>query len=97
MRTYKQIGIKDSTGITRFDWLAGKTPSSARHLRHVCACFHDAALHEVEKEPAYWDAQARATLGAALRLRPRDYQARNIILFLGDGRSQCCHTADSAR
>ncbi|XP_056894070.1 alkaline phosphatase, intestinal, tandem duplicate 1 [Takifugu flavidus] len=44
-----------------------------------------ATLHELEKEPAYWDAQARATLGAALRLRPRDHQARNLILFLGDG------------
>uniref|UniRef100_A0A3B4H0R8 Alkaline phosphatase n=1 Tax=Pundamilia nyererei TaxID=303518 RepID=A0A3B4H0R8_9CICH len=43
-----------------------------------------AALYEIEKEPAYWDAQARATLDAALRLRPREHQAKNIILFLGD-------------
>lgn len=54
----------------------------------LCACFPEAAARELEKEPAYWDAQARATLGAALKLRPRDHQARNIILFLGDGRSQ---------
>lgn len=52
----------------------------------VCVCF-GAALYELEKEPAYWDAQARATLDAALKLRPRDHQAKNIILFLGDGRS----------
>lgn len=51
--------------------------------------FQEAALHELEKEPSYWDAQARATLGAALKLRPRDHQAKNIILFLGDGRSYC--------
>lgn len=56
----------------------------------VCVCFHGAALYEREKEPAYWDAQARATLDAALKLRPRDHQAKNIILFLGDGRS-CYH------
>lgn len=53
-------------------------------------CFHRAALYDLEKEPAYWDAQARATLDAALKLRPRHHQAKNIILFLGDGRS-CYH------
>lgn len=89
MRTYKQILIKHSTSIMHFDWLAGKTLRSAHHLWHFCICFHDTALHELEKEPAYWDAQARETLGAALKLRPRDHQARNMILFLGDGRLQC--------
>lgn len=49
--------------------------------------FPGTALHELEREPAYWDAQARATLDAALKLRPRDHQAKNLILFLGDGRS----------
>uniref|UniRef100_A0A3B4WDF2 Alkaline phosphatase n=1 Tax=Seriola lalandi dorsalis TaxID=1841481 RepID=A0A3B4WDF2_SERLL len=43
------------------------------------------ALYELEKEPAYWDAQARATLDAALKLHPRNHRAKNIILFLGDG------------
>ncbi|CAK6968789.1 alkaline phosphatase%2C intestinal, tandem duplicate 1 isoform X1 [Scomber scombrus] len=44
-----------------------------------------AELNEREKEPSYWDAQARATLDAALKLRPQEHQAKNIILFLGDG------------
>ncbi|CAL8309769.1 unnamed protein product [Lota lota] len=43
------------------------------------------ALQEREKEPAYWDAQARDTLVAALKLRPREHRAKNLILFLGDG------------
>uniref|UniRef100_A0AAQ4Q6X2 Alkaline phosphatase n=1 Tax=Gasterosteus aculeatus aculeatus TaxID=481459 RepID=A0AAQ4Q6X2_GASAC len=43
------------------------------------------ALYELEREPAYWDAQAKATLDAALKLRPREHQAKNLILFLGDG------------
>ncbi|CAL8272581.1 unnamed protein product [Arctogadus glacialis] len=43
------------------------------------------ALYEREKEPAYWDAQARDTLVAALKLRPREHRAKNLILFLGDG------------
>ncbi|CAL8252976.1 unnamed protein product [Merluccius merluccius] len=43
------------------------------------------ALQEREKEPAYWDAQARDTLAAALKLRPREHRAKNLILFLGDG------------
>ncbi|XP_069008995.1 alkaline phosphatase, intestinal, tandem duplicate 1 [Embiotoca jacksoni] len=42
-------------------------------------------LHELEREPGYWDAQAKKTLEAALTLRPREHQAKNIILFLGDG------------
>lgn len=49
-------------------------------------CFLKVVLHELEKEPAYWDAQARDTLDAALKLRPREHRAKNIILFLGDGR-----------
>lgn len=56
----------------------------------ICVCFHGAALYELEKEPGYWDAQARATLDAALKLHPRKYRAKNIILFLGDGMS-CYH------
>ncbi|KAL7397590.1 hypothetical protein ABVT39_024667 [Epinephelus coioides] len=49
------------------------------------ATMESQALYELEREPAYWDAQARATLDAALKLRPREHQAKNIILFLGDG------------
>ncbi|KAM3876368.1 alkaline phosphatase, intestinal, tandem duplicate 1 [Diretmus argenteus] len=44
-----------------------------------------AVQYEREKEPAYWDAQARETLDAALKLRPWEHRAKNIILFLGDG------------
>ncbi|KAF3690801.1 Intestinal-type alkaline phosphatase 1 [Channa argus] len=50
-----------------------------------CATMESQALYELEKEPAFWDAQAKATLDAALKLHPRKYQAKNIILFLGDG------------
>uniref|UniRef100_A0A672YRC1 Alkaline phosphatase n=1 Tax=Sphaeramia orbicularis TaxID=375764 RepID=A0A672YRC1_9TELE len=49
------------------------------------SCMNLPDLYEREKEPAYWDAQARATLDAALKLRPREHRAKNIILFLGDG------------
>lgn len=51
-------------------------------------CRHWAVLYDLERDPSYWDAQARETLDAALKLRPRDHQAKNIILFLGDGRSR---------
>ncbi|XP_019904309.1 alkaline phosphatase, intestinal, tandem duplicate 1 isoform X2 [Esox lucius] len=43
------------------------------------------ANQEKEREPAYWNAQAKETLQAALRLRPLTHRAKNIILFLGDG------------
>ncbi|XP_035504740.2 alkaline phosphatase, intestinal, tandem duplicate 1 [Scophthalmus maximus] len=49
------------------------------------AAVESQARYELEKEPAYWDAQAKATLDAALKLRPRNHQAKNVILFLGDG------------
>ncbi|KAF3835222.1 hypothetical protein F7725_027780 [Dissostichus mawsoni] len=54
-------------------------------LAVVRAAMESQALYALEKEPAYWDAQARATLEAALKLRPREHQAKNLILFLGDG------------
>ncbi|XP_061682021.1 intestinal-type alkaline phosphatase-like isoform X2 [Syngnathoides biaculeatus] len=49
------------------------------------AAVESQVLYDHEREPAYWDAQAKATLDAALKLRPREYQAKNLILFLGDG------------
>uniref|UniRef100_A0A146ZXB8 Alkaline phosphatase n=1 Tax=Fundulus heteroclitus TaxID=8078 RepID=A0A146ZXB8_FUNHE len=49
------------------------------------AAMDSQALHELEKDPSYWDANAKATLDAALKLHPRQHRAKNIILFLGDG------------
>ncbi|KAM4740048.1 uncharacterized protein FYW61_004305 [Anableps anableps] len=49
------------------------------------ATMDNQALHELEKDPSYWDAKAKATLDAALKLHPRQHRAKNIILFLGDG------------
>ncbi|XP_072295248.1 alkaline phosphatase, intestinal, tandem duplicate 1 [Eucyclogobius newberryi] len=46
---------------------------------------HDQEGYDYERDPAYWDAQARDTLDAALKLRPLEHRAKNIILFLGDG------------
>ncbi|XP_062412958.1 alkaline phosphatase, intestinal, tandem duplicate 1 [Sardina pilchardus] len=43
------------------------------------------AQAELEKEPEYWNAQARGSLEAALRLQPQAHRAKNLILFLGDG------------
>ncbi|XP_062869430.1 intestinal-type alkaline phosphatase 1-like [Trichomycterus rosablanca] len=40
---------------------------------------------EWEADPSYWNLQAKKTLDAALRLRPRAHRAKNIVLFLGDG------------
>ncbi|XP_069053405.1 intestinal-type alkaline phosphatase 1-like [Lepisosteus oculatus] len=38
-----------------------------------------------EKDPAYWNTQAKETLQAALKMKPISHRAKNIILFLGDG------------
>uniref|UniRef100_A0A673LRX2 Alkaline phosphatase n=1 Tax=Sinocyclocheilus rhinocerous TaxID=307959 RepID=A0A673LRX2_9TELE len=40
---------------------------------------------EWEREPAYWNDQARRMLQAALTLPLRAHRAKNILLFLGDG------------
>lgn len=40
----------------------------------------------MDKKPEYWNAQARRSLEAALRLQPRAHRAKNLILFLGDGK-----------
>lgn len=82
-----QAHIWLSVGSLRSSHIHPHSPYNHLNL-YLRVCFHGAALYELEKEPAYWDAQARATLDAALKLRPRDHQAKNIILFLGDGRSR---------
>ncbi|XP_020780456.1 alkaline phosphatase-like [Boleophthalmus pectinirostris] len=46
---------------------------------------HNQEGYDYERDPTYWDAQARDTLDAALKLRPLEHRAKNIILFLGDG------------
>lgn len=63
-------------------------------LLSLCVC--EAALHEIEKEPAYWNAQAKAALNAALKLHPRHHRAKNLILFLGDGRSTNSYHCDGS-
>ncbi|NP_001014375.1 alkaline phosphatase, intestinal, tandem duplicate 1 precursor [Danio rerio] len=48
------------------------------------SCSLDSAA-EWEKDPAYWNDQARRTLQTALTLPLRVNRAKNIILFVGDG------------
>lgn len=47
--------------------------------------FHDSYSAEWEKNPSFWNQQAKETLQDALKLQPRAHRAKNIILFLGDG------------
>ncbi|XP_055074730.1 alkaline phosphatase, intestinal, tandem duplicate 1 [Misgurnus anguillicaudatus] len=54
------------------------------HLLLSTSCSLE-AVAEWEKEPSYWNEQAKRTLEAALALPQRAYRAKNIILFLGDG------------
>lgn len=56
-----------------------------KHFTSFCHCLLQAA--ELDKEPEYWNAQARGTLEAALRLQPQAHRAKNLILFLGDGKA----------
>uniref|UniRef100_H9GI96 Alkaline phosphatase n=1 Tax=Anolis carolinensis TaxID=28377 RepID=H9GI96_ANOCA len=38
-----------------------------------------------EEKPDFWNQQASKAIQNALKLQPRHYQAKNLILFLGDG------------
>ncbi|NXX53915.1 PPBI phosphatase, partial [Scopus umbretta] len=38
-----------------------------------------------EEEPSFWNKQAAAAIEAAFNIQPRISQAKNLILFLGDG------------
>lgn len=76
-------GSQYRTSLNLWDQLIPATSLSS--LTSLCVFFLRADLYDLEKEPSYWDAQARMTLDAALKLRPREHRAKNIILFLGDG------------
>ncbi|XP_051482783.1 intestinal-type alkaline phosphatase-like isoform X2 [Apus apus] len=38
-----------------------------------------------EEEPSFWNKQAAAAIEASLKIQPKISQAKNLILFLGDG------------
>ncbi|NXU23842.1 PPBI phosphatase, partial [Thalassarche chlororhynchos] len=44
-----------------------------------------AAIPAEEEEPSFWNKQAAAAIKASLEIQPRISQAKNLILFLGDG------------
>ncbi|TRY84112.1 hypothetical protein DNTS_032954 [Danionella cerebrum] len=45
----------------------------------------DGGAGDWEKEPHYWNSQARRALHSSLMMPLRTHRAKNIILFLGDG------------
>nr|XP_056705930.1 intestinal-type alkaline phosphatase-like [Euleptes europaea] len=44
-----------------------------------------AVIPAEEEKPAFWNEKASRAIQEALDLRPRNYRAKNLILFLGDG------------
>lgn len=40
-----------------------------------------------EENPSFWYKQAAAAIDASLKLQPRIREAKNLIIFLGDGES----------
>ncbi|NXC22072.1 PPBI phosphatase, partial [Corythaeola cristata] len=47
--------------------------------------FSTATIPAEEEEPSFWNDQAAAAIEAAFEIQPRISQAKNLILFLGDG------------
>ncbi|XP_075794496.1 LOW QUALITY PROTEIN: intestinal-type alkaline phosphatase [Pelodiscus sinensis] len=47
--------------------------------------YASAVIPVEEQNPAFWNKQAAAAIKATLNLQPRNHQAKNLILFLGDG------------
>ncbi|KAM9614761.1 intestinal-type alkaline phosphatase-like isoform 2-T2 [Morphnus guianensis] len=44
-----------------------------------------AAIPAEEEKPSFWNKQAAAAIEASFKIQPRTSQAKNLILFLGDG------------
>ncbi|NXV88510.1 PPBI phosphatase, partial [Calonectris borealis] len=44
-----------------------------------------AAIPAEEEKPSFWNKQAAAAIEASFKIQPRISQAKNLILFLGDG------------
>lgn len=63
-----------------------------------CGCPRDVGAGELgligaalvaaeEEKPSFWNKQAAAAIEASFKIQPRISQAKNLILFLGDGES----------
>ncbi|XP_016298200.1 intestinal-type alkaline phosphatase-like [Sinocyclocheilus anshuiensis] len=65
--------------------LYSRAPGVLLLLAHLLLSTSLEPVAEWEREPAYWNHQARRTLQAALTLPLRAHRAKNIVLFLGDG------------
>ena len=42
-----------------------------------------------EENPSFWNEQAAAAIEATFKIQARTNQAKNLIIFLGDGESRC--------
>ncbi|NXS61940.1 PPBI phosphatase, partial [Brachypteracias leptosomus] len=49
------------------------------------ARFSTAVIPAEEEEPSFWNKQAAAAIESSFKIQPRIGQAKNLILFLGDG------------
>uniref|UniRef100_A0A8D0FC87 Alkaline phosphatase n=1 Tax=Strix occidentalis caurina TaxID=311401 RepID=A0A8D0FC87_STROC len=54
------------------------------HPLALCICLCSKSVHSPEK-PSFWNKQAAAAIEASFKIQPRTNQAKNLILFLGDG------------
>ncbi|RLV63967.1 hypothetical protein DV515_00017731 [Chloebia gouldiae] len=51
----------------------------------LCAGFSTAVIPVEEENPSFWYKQAAAAIDAAFKTQPRIREAKNLIIFLGDG------------
>ncbi|XP_015492856.1 intestinal-type alkaline phosphatase-like [Parus major] len=51
----------------------------------LCAGFSTAIIPAEEEKPSFWNKKAAAAIEASLKIQPRISQAKNLLLFLGDG------------
>ncbi|CAB1443495.1 unnamed protein product [Pleuronectes platessa] len=61
--------------------------TSIRWLHTTITTDHQLApnVHEEELHASYWNNKGREALHTALNVQPNNHQAKNVILFLGDG------------
>ncbi|KAM4694326.1 intestinal-type alkaline phosphatase 1-like [Discoglossus pictus] len=66
---------------------AGSLHANADALSRIhCLTVLAAPPSEAEETPRFWNEQANKTLTTALNLKPITHRAKNLIMFLGDGK-----------
>ncbi|KAJ7402734.1 hypothetical protein BTVI_83686 [Pitangus sulphuratus] len=83
------MSLPGSAGVADTASVIGLSDPTMKLLASLTLCLwaglSTAIIPEEEENPSFWYKQAAAAIDASLKIKPRIGQAKNLILFLGDG------------